>query len=281
MKAPVLSLILVVSAAPFAVADEVPAGSTLEEVRSTLGSPKGQVRMGDRQLVYYDRGEIELRHGRVVRTALRTPEEQAALAAREERLQADQEERQARLVAEGTALRDRKLTDAAFLASPVAYQVAFWESFARSYPGVPCVEPLTIARLKLNEQLEEKARQAEQTRRFAELEERLAAAEREPVHYRTGFPIYRGRHDRHHYQQEFALWPVKYTYYDAPLPVYTTPTTPLINPFAHDPAQPARRDRDHDRSKPDNWKHDRRGDRGAHHGWRGVDRGHGRGRDRM
>lgn len=270
MKAPVLSLALAVSATPFVMAAEVQPGATLEEVRATLGSPKGVLRVGERHLVYYEQGEIELREKRVVRVALRSAEEQAALVARDERLRAEQVARRDRLVAEGTALRDGKLADAAFTSAPVAYQVAFWEDFARRYPGVPCAEPLTIARLKLNEQVEEKQRKSEEARRLAELEERLAAAEREPVRYRVR--SYPSRHGRHDHEREFALWPVSYTYYDAPLPVYTTPTTPLINPFVGDPAQPVRRS-----YVPADC--DRRGD--DRRDWRGADRGRGRGRDRM
>lgn len=275
MKIPVCSLVLAVYAAPFAGADTVPAGATWEEVRATLGAPKGRVEMGGRELFYFDRGEIELRDGRVVRASLRTPEEQAALTEREVRRREEQEARQAGLVAEGTALRDRKLADASFLAAPVAYQVAFWENFTRSYPGVPCAEPLMIARLKLNEQLEDKARQAEQVRRIAELEERLAGAVESPVYYRSGYPVRRSGGDRYHPHHEFALWPVSYTYFDSPLPVYTTPTTPLINPFRGDPAQPERRD--FKLGKVERWQRD---DRGNGENRRGGEAGRGSGRER-
>jgi hypothetical protein len=235
MKPQVL-LAVVLSAAPFGIAD-VSVGDSLAQVQAALGRPTGQMRVGDRQRLYFERGSVELVGSRVTQVSLRTPAEQAAMDAREERLRAEHETRRAGLVAEGTALRDRKLADATFSASPVAYQVAFWEDFARRYPGVPCVEPLTIARLKLGEQLEEKARKAEDARRIADLEERLAAAEQPREYYRIrSYPRYGYR------QQEFALWPVRYTYYDAPLPAYTTPTLPSVNPFVGDPAQPERRD---------------------------------------
>lgn len=275
MKAPLFSMILVASAAPFAVAAEVAPGASLDEVRATLGTPKGQVNVGGRQLVYYDRGEVELQHGRVVRVGLRTAEEQATQVAREERLRADQESRREQLMAEGIAIRDRKLADATFLAAPVAYQVAFWENFTRSHPGVPCVEPLTIARLKLNAELDEKQRRDEEFSRLAELEARFAATEQRPQ-YRVVRPYARqGRR----YHQEFALGPVTYTYYDAPLPVYTTPTTPLIDPFRGDLAQPERRVYSGQQNK--KWGHADRHDHRDHREWRGADRGRGARRDRF
>jgi hypothetical protein len=275
MKAPVL-IALTLSAAPFAVA-AVDTGATLDEVRATLGTPNGQMRLGERQLLYYQRGSVELLNGRVTRVAMLSAEEHLVQAAREERLQAERATRRAQLIEEGTALRDRKLADAMFQSAPVAYQVSFWEDFARRYPDVSCAEPLMIARLKLNEQWEEKNRKTEELNRLAEIEQRLAAAEREPVYYRVrSYPSRYGHRDRH---QEFALWPVSYTYYDAPLPAYTTPTTPLINPFRGDPAQPERRD--YDRPGRDNWKHDKRYDRREHNGWRGNERGHSQRRDRM
>ncbi|AOS43227.1 hypothetical protein Verru16b_00270 [Lacunisphaera limnophila] len=276
MKAPVLSLVLVVSAAPFAIAEEVRTGATPAEVREVLGQPKGRVELGDRQMLYYDRGEIELRDGRVIRAALRTAAEQAALEARDERVRAEQAARQGRLVAEGTALRDRKLADASFLAAPAAYQAAFWENFARSYPGVPCVEPLTIARLKLAEQREEQNRASAHLERLAVLEERFAAAAAAPVHYRVGYPVYRSRYER---QQEFALWPVSYTYYDAPRPIYTTPETPLVSPFTRDLAQPEYRD--YRSSERERWQGDKSSERRGHPGWRGAESGRGSRRDRM
>ena len=269
MKTPVL-LALTLSAAPFPVMAAVDPGATLEEVRTVFGAPSGQVRAGERHLLYYERGSVELINGRVTRVDLRSPEEQAAQDAREARAQAERETRRAQLIEEGTALRDRKLADATFQSAPIAYQVAFWEDFARRYPGVPCAEPLTIARLKLHEQQEEKNRKNEELRRLAEIEERLAAAERQPVYHRVhSYPFRYGHHDR---QQEFALWPVRYTYYDAPLPAYTTPTEPLINPFRGDPAQPERRS--YEPARPDR-KRDHRPD------WRHAGPGRGHRRDRM
>jgi len=160
-----------------------------------------------------------------------------------ERQRSEREARRAQIIAAGTALRDRKLLDATLLAAPVAYQVAFWEDFARRYPEVSCVEPLTIARLRLNEQLEEKRRHEVEASRLAEIEERLAAADRQREYYpvRTYSPYYGHRH-----YQSAGLGPFTYTFFDKPLPPYSTPsgnpagnlTGPLINMPSTNPALP-------------------------------------------
>ncbi len=244
MKTPVLRAALLALTTAVWSGAEVNTGATLDEVRATLGKPNGQMQLGARQVLLFERGTVELNAGRVTRVELRSEEEQAALAAREERLQTQLAAQRSQSLAEGTALRDRKLADAGFLASPVAYQVAFWEDFSRRYPAVPCAEPLTIARLKFGEQLEEKARREADSHRLRELEARVAAAEaeREPVYYRVRrYPRYRDRYD---HQQEFALWPVSYTFYDSPKPVYETPMTPVISPLTSNPALPERRSYD-------------------------------------
>lgn len=278
MKTPVLSAALLALLASSLAARDVAPGASLDEVRATLGQPNGQMRLGARHVLYYERGAVELSDGRVTRVDLRTPEEQAAIAAREERLEAELASRRSQVFAEGTALRDRKLADAGFLASPVAYQVAFWEDFARRYPGVTCAEPLTIARLKFSEQLEEKARKEDDARRLRELEARVAAAEREPVYYRVAsYPRYRDRYDHH---QEFALWPVSYTYFDAPKPVYESPGLPVVGSLTGNPALPERQDYT-GRSDRDEWKRELHGERRGNLGWRGAEPGRGHRRERM
>lgn len=282
MKAPALLALTLVAATLPAMAEVVP-GASLAEVRDALGRPNGEMRLGDRHLVYYAHGTVELVNDAVTRVDLRTAEEQAAILAREERRRGELAERRAAAIAEGTALRDKKLADAAFLAAPVAYQVSFWEEFARLYPDVPCAEPLTIARLKLDEQLEEKSRRQDETRRIAELEARLAQAERAPAsYYRVHRPYY-GRDEYH----EFALWPVKYTYYDAPLPVYTTPTTPVVDGLRGVPLPQSERWNSlrpglERKDREGRWeRHDRGNSEGHRRDWRGADRGRDRRHNRL
>ena len=254
MKAPAfLWYALVLVTGTGLTAAEVRRGASLEEVRGTLGSPRGQLQVAGRQILYYERGEIELQEGAVTRVALRSEEEHAVLTARQERRREERETRRAQMLVEGSALRNRKLADPAFLAAPVAYQIAFWEDFVRRYPEVSCVEPLTIARLRLVEQFEEQRRRDEQAERLAAIEERFAAADRQPVIY----PLFTSSpySHRHHHHQPFGLGPITYTFFDKPLPAYSTPAGnpagslrgSLFNVRAGSPALPRRVDQDESR----------------------------------
>ena len=223
MKASVLWSALVLATATSLSAAEVRPGASLEDVNSALGRPRGEAQVAGRQVLYYQRGTVELQEGTVTRVVLRSEEEHAMLAARQERQRGEWETRRMQMMAEGSALRDRKLADPAFLAAPPAYQVAFWEDFVRRYPEVSCVEPLTIARLRLSAQYEEQRQRDEQAERLAAIEERFDAAERRPMIYPlfTSSPYYS---HRHHHHQPFGLGPITYTFYDKPLPPYTTPS---------------------------------------------------------
>jgi hypothetical protein len=179
MKAAPLVLFLVL---PLSLsANDVSPGDSIEMVRSSLGTPRGQVRVGDRVTLFFDRGEVVLQSGCVDRTALRSVEEQSALEAKRiadaARIREEMDIRRARLSVEGEAIRVRKLADPTFLAMPLAYQVAFWEDFSRRYAEVPVAEQLTSVRIRLAEQLSNERRARADDSRLAELETRVAAAE--------------------------------------------------------------------------------------------------------
>lgn len=255
MPASRIAFALALAAALPAVADEVRPGDSLADVKSALGAPRGQVDVDGRQVLYYERGEVELVNDRVTRVGLRSPEEHAALSAREERQRAAREARRAQLIAEGRALRDQKLADRDFKSAPLAYQVSFWESFAASYPGVSVLEPLTIARLKYGEQLAAKQAKEQELARVTAREERMAELDRDQRVYPlfTSSPYY--RHYRHGYDP-VSFGDISYNFFPSPLPPYTTPSgspagvlrSPVFNPPATNPALP---DRDDDR--PERW----------------------------
>lgn len=206
-------------------AAEVETGDSLAEVHATLGAPRGQVVIEGRRVLYYDRGEVELANDGVIRVALRTPEEQAELEARAERQRAERAVRRNQLVAEGTALRDQKLADEDFRSAPLAYQVAFWETFARSYPEVSVREPLTIARMKLGDQLAEKRRKEDEAARLAEIEQCLEEA-RNPASSNF-YPLYTTSpydysYRRHPYYPP-SLGPIRYDFWNTSAAPYETP----------------------------------------------------------
>ncbi len=214
---------LFLSAATILRAAEVNVGDNRATVRDALGVPRGQVNLAGRQVLYYERGEVELTGERVTRVALRTPEEQEALVALEERQRGAREARMNELIAAGVALRDRKLADDTFKSSPLGYQVSFWQNFARSYPGVSISEPFTIARMRYAEQLEERRRKDEEAARVAALEAQLAE-ERSRAGY---YPRYAGYYGRSY--QPFNLF--RDVRYDFNTPVGVPYETPHGSPY--------------------------------------------------
>jgi hypothetical protein len=186
MKAAVLAAMLSV---PFALAAaEVRTGDTLNEVRANLGAPHGQLKVGDRQVLYFDRGEVELRNGAVTRTNLLSDSELTALESRRAAIAARVGEENAR----GETLKAGKLADASFTGAPLSYQIAFWQDFARRYPGVYVAEQLRIAHLRLAEQFAEQQANEE---RLADLEARVSEAEARAERAEAGAYRY-ARYDR-------------------------------------------------------------------------------------
>lgn len=178
-------------------ASEIRPGDHFSTVQATLGEPRGRLQTEARELLYYDRGEVELSRGRVTRVALRSEQDQAAFetqrANEARRAREENALTQARLVTEGTALKARKLSDRAFQTSPLAYQITFWENFSRQYPEVPCAEELSLARARYAEQTAQaelqQRRLAELEARVAETEARAAAAQRRAAHPHTYYPF--------------------------------------------------------------------------------------------
>jgi len=226
MKAALFVLSVLV---PFAAASaEVRTGDSACDVRATLGTPRGQMKAGDRQILLYDRGEVELRGGAVTRVALLTDAEFAALSAR----RAAEATRLSERNAQGETLKASKLADSTFLGTPASYQLAFWQDFSRRFPGVTVSEQLQAARARVTEQYYEHLVSEE---RLAELEARVsdteAWARRAAVDsYQvasyvsdTGYGYYGGYYRRYHGSQDSAAWPVQYQFARSPQPYATSP----------------------------------------------------------
>jgi len=176
---------------------EVRTGDNVDQVQTALGAPHGKIHMGNRELLSFDRGEVELTSGVVTRVALRQEEAQAAFEARRAaevlRLREEQAIRQAQLTAEGAALKAGKLADAAFQSASPRFQVEFWRNFASRYPGVSCWEELSRARARFYEQEHAEQLAEEEAQRLAEIK----ARESEQAMF---YPIYSYDYDRRYYE---------------------------------------------------------------------------------
>jgi len=115
-------------------------GDSGDSVRGELGRPNGQIEFGTTRVLFYKRGDVILRDGRVVGHSImsereytdhlrREADKKALLARRAEEIRLQRE-------AEGLALKQSKLNDRAFASLPAVERVTFWRTFKKRYPMV-------------------------------------------------------------------------------------------------------------------------------------------------
>jgi hypothetical protein len=242
MKAVNFVLLLSVPVALAAV--EIRTGDSLQDVRSNLGAPRGQLQVGDRQVLYYDRGEVDLRAGAVTRVALLSDADFTAQQARQATEAARKSEENSRLNLEGEAIKASKLADAAFAAAPLSYQLAFWQEFSRRYPGVSVGEQLSVAHARLaeyyNEHQAQEERLAELEARVSEAESRADAAESHASNFATyvsdsgygygygyGYGRSSGYGDSGRNRRGSSGFPVQYHFFPAPVPIMSPMNRPM------------------------------------------------------
>ncbi len=170
MNAIRFTLLSMVVLLPMRLMADIQPGSKAEDVYSELGAPRGQAAVGERQLLYYDRGEVELQDGVVTRVAFLSDKE---LANREAH-RAEIAERLEASNAEGEAIKAQKVADLTFQKAPPSVQLAFWQDFARRYPGVSCVEQLAVVRELVRTQTEQERIRHDQERLIADMDARRA-----------------------------------------------------------------------------------------------------------
>ena len=203
-------------------------GDSREAVFAELGQPTGLIQTTDGELLYFARGSVELRAGKVVKADLVSEEalrqrRQAEAAARAQRAKGDVV-RRAQLKAEGEAVMKQWLADPDFLTADPEVQVARWQDFMRRYPDVPAAGHLVAAQKRLE------ARQAGQAhdRKLAELESRTQQAEQRAAAAEQAAQRARSRSD-------YSVWPDgSYTWY-APTPLNAYYYPPLGAPVLVSP----------------------------------------------
>ena len=156
---------------------ELQKGDTAERIKEVLGRPNGVILLKNKQILFFDRGEVTLVDG--IATHLDILNEEEALAEQEKKEQ--RRERAARLVeerirnrvAEGLSIKEDKLTNADFLASSAYTRLEFWRNFRRMYPEVEISDQLTATIKERSQELEQQADE----QRVAQLEARVQVAE--------------------------------------------------------------------------------------------------------
>ncbi|MDZ4200109.1 MAG: hypothetical protein U1E27_12590 [Kiritimatiellia bacterium] len=148
-----------------------------EQVIELLGEPEGLIRTESMEVLYYDRGLVTLRDGRVESASLVSREDALRLRLERERLAAmqaqDRAERRRQLYEAGQRERDRILADPNYSHLSADHRIRIWESFTRRYPDVGVTDLLLAARA----QWEAEEERVNLLRRLAALEDRTRMAE--------------------------------------------------------------------------------------------------------
>ena len=141
-------------------------GDDVERITEVLGPAKGSVHTSKSGILFYDRGEVHTRHGKVSHIFLISKEE---LASRNE----EEKIRNALRRKEGEAQLTRIKDEGEFQNLSGHQQVAFWESFRKRYPDVDIQILYQNARDLARKEAEKEAEE----QRIARLERRVLEAE--------------------------------------------------------------------------------------------------------
>lgn len=206
-------------------------GDSADLVREELGVPNGLIEVGPDRILFYERGEVVLKNGRVAKHNLMTEIEYAEKSRREAERKALltqlAKERRLQRGAEGLALKQSKLDDVTFAGLPAVERVTFWRTFQKRYPMVPIDLELSSALAEY-----ESARLISSNRALAlkvdQLEMRL---------YQAELDTYRSR-------SSSGSWFWGAGFYSGGGRYYSKP--PHHRPPGHHPGGPGKRESDHD-----------------------------------
>ncbi|HWZ95554.1 MAG TPA: hypothetical protein VNW30_10195 [Opitutaceae bacterium] len=162
-----LVFLLLLATPLLAHAADLHPGDSLADVQAALGAPIGQAQLGNKLILDYERGQVQLVDGKVIDFNFLSPKAFAAQQAQQKADEAKAVQLKAQHIAEEQALKAQKLADPNFTSAPPAYQVSFWQDFRRRYPEVSCDDEYKLAL----------ARQQEAEQKVAALEARVADAE--------------------------------------------------------------------------------------------------------
>jgi hypothetical protein len=127
----IITFLLLLAAPVLAHATDIHPGDSLADVQAALGAPKGQAQLSNKLVLDYDRGQVQLMDGKVIRSKLISAEEFAS--------------QKVQHAAEGQALKAQKLADPNFISASPGAQLIFWKDFRLRYPEVSCNDEYNLA----------------------------------------------------------------------------------------------------------------------------------------
>jgi len=182
--------LLVFGSAGALLADDIEIGDTRDGVINTLGKPDGRAVLGDTEVLYFPRGQVDIKDGNVVRLDMISPAELDAR--RQSRLKAEQEQRgqaaeqQTQLMAQKNAQPEPAPTGPQLAQMSGEEQVAYWMNYQRKNPGANVSAQLRTARAQV----------AEDARKKAEIEQKIEEGMKYPPYKMSASKLRRYRRGR-------------------------------------------------------------------------------------
>ena len=167
-------------------AGAVVAGDPVDRVFEELGPPESYIHINGTQVLYYERGKVQVTDEVVVSAELVSAEEAVRLRREREmeRLQREEELRvlRERRSREGADVLESMLADPGFMSRPPAQRLSRWRALRRDYPETPMPEDYFVAMREREQELKE----VRAAQRIRELEDQVARAEEEASRARGG-----------------------------------------------------------------------------------------------
>ena len=177
MKKLVAGLLLVCSPLCLVAADPV-AGDSRERVLDLLGNPRGTMNIKGTEVLFFERGSVELAGGKVTEVKLVTDEQLSRQRVAAERKSKQDALARAELLKAGEEEKKKALADDALAKKSGAEQVAFWQNLAKAYPGVEVGPELQKAQEIVQQEERRKQEAAMAARKAQEEQPKLNSSKR-------------------------------------------------------------------------------------------------------
>lgn len=151
-------------------------GDSIDRVILLLGEPTGRFNSGDTEILYYRRGTVTLRDGKVTKASVVSESEARWKEAQRARIAAERKAAAIRAreerIRKGTEEKSAKTGDEEFKKLPAAQQLAYWLGFKTKYPEVSVEAELEPLRQAV-------AQAGESQKKEPTVDEKIKAAEEE------------------------------------------------------------------------------------------------------